>query len=126
MSRGWESGLSGADLSRLAFETLPVIGPFTLTAALLTFVLSTLLGWSYIGEKSIEYLFGTAAIAPYRVAWVIAIVIGSLVSLDVVFTFAGIMNGLMAIPNLIALLLLSGVAARESRKYLSDPATFRR
>lgn len=121
----WKSGESGADLSKLAFSTLPNIGPATLTVALFTFVLSTLLGWSYIGEKSIEYLFGTSVITPYRIAWVIAILIGSLVSLDVVFSFAGIMNGLMAIPNLITLLVLSGVAARESRKYLSDPETFR-
>jgi len=121
----WESGQNGADLTTLAFSQIPGIGPITLSVALFTFVLSTLLGWSYIGEKSIEYLLGPASIAPYRVLWVIAIFTGAMVSLDMVFTFAGIMNGLMAIPNLITLIILSGVAAKEGEKYLKDPMTYR-
>jgi AGCS family alanine or glycine:cation symporter len=84
----------------------------------LTFVFSTILGWSYYGEKAAEYLFGTKVIRPYRVLWVIAVMIGSVQPIAVVWTFSDIANGLMAVPNLIALLGLSGVVVKETQEYL--------
>lgn len=108
----------GTLLTHDAFADLGWIGPTFLTVALLTFVFSTILGWSYYGEKAIEYLFGTKAIAPYRILWVIMVFVGAVNVPQAVWDFADIANGLMAIPNLIALLLLSGVIVDETRKYL--------
>jgi AGCS family alanine or glycine:cation symporter len=97
-----------------------VVGPIILTVGLLTFVYSTILGWSYYGERSVEYLFGKRSIVPYRVLWVLAVMVGSVVSLPLVWDMADMMNMLMAIPNLIALILLSGIIVAETRKYLWD------
>jgi AGCS family alanine or glycine:cation symporter len=104
-------------LANRAFEDLPVLGSLILTVGLATFVLSTILGWSYYGEKAVEYLFGTASIIPYRIIWVIAVFVGSLLKLGMVWNFADLANGLMAIPNLIALLILSGVIVAETKRY---------
>ncbi|MFO7151864.1 MAG: sodium:alanine symporter family protein [Bacillota bacterium] len=114
----WETGLKGAELTKAAFEQIPVIGPITLTIGLLTFVYSTILGWAYYCEKAVEYLFGVRAVTPYRWLWVIASFIGSVATLDLVWSFADIFNGLMAIPNLISLIALSGVIVAETKKYL--------
>lgn len=114
----WKNGLSGAALTHKAFEDIPVLGSLILTVGLLTFVFSTILGWSYYGEKAAEYLFGSQVIPPYRVLWVIAVLVGSVQPLAVVWTFSDIANGLMAVPNLIALLGLSGVVVSETREYL--------
>ena len=111
-------GLQGSALTKAAFDQIPVIGPLVLTVGLLTFVFSTILGWSYYGERAIEYLFGKIAIMPYRVLWVLAVFFGSIVSMPLVWDMADAMNALMAIPNLIALLLLSGVIVSETKKYL--------
>ncbi|MBM7870344.1 AGCS family alanine or glycine:cation symporter [Clostridium pascui] len=114
----WTQGLQGGQLTREAFGTIPVVGPIVLTLGLITFAFSTILGWSYYGEKSIEYLFGKKAILPYKLLWIIMIYIGSVFSLDVVWNFADLANGLMAIPNLISLIALSGVIVKETKKYL--------
>jgi AGCS family alanine or glycine:cation symporter len=114
----WQTGLTGPALTKAAFADFPVIGPLILTVGLLTFVFSTILGWSYYGEKAIEYLFGNKAILPYRILWVIAVMVGSTLTLDAVWTFADIANGLMAIPNLISLLALSSVAVALTRQHL--------
>jgi len=114
----WKNGLSGAALTHKAFEDIPVVGSLILTVGLLTFVFSTILGWSYYGEKAAEYLFGSGVIRPYRVLWVIAVMVGSVQPLAVVWSFSDIANGLMAVPNLIALLGLSGVVVAETREYL--------
>lgn len=111
-------GLKGAALTNMAFEQIPVVGPIVLTVGLLTFVFSTILGWSYYGERAIEYLFGKIAIKPYRILWVIAVFLGSIMALPIVWDMADAMNALMAIPNLIALLLLSPIIVSETRKYL--------
>lgn len=111
-------GLQGAALTKAAFGLIPVVGPLVLTFGLLTFVFSTILGWSYYGERAIEYLFGKVAIMPYRIAWVIVVFLGSIMALPVVWDMADAMNALMAIPNLIALILLSGVIVAETKKYL--------
>lgn len=112
------TGLGGGDLTYFAFEQIPVIGPIVLTVGLFTFVFSTILGWSYYGERAVEYLFGKAGIMPYRVLWVIAVFCGAIMSLPLVWDMADAMNALMAAPNLVALLLLSGVIVSETRKYL--------
>ncbi|MCR4431887.1 MAG: sodium:alanine symporter family protein [Tepidanaerobacteraceae bacterium] len=114
----WQTGLKGAELTKMAFDQIPIIGPITLTIGLLTFVYSTILGWSYYCEKAVEYLFGTGAVKPYRWLWVIAAFVGAVTTLDIVWAFSDIMNGLMAIPNLVSLLALSGVLVAETRKYV--------
>ncbi|GAB6170869.1 sodium:alanine symporter family protein [Paradesulfitobacterium aromaticivorans] len=114
----WTRGLNGGKLTHAAFGSIPVIGPLVLTLGLLTFVFSTILGWSYYGEKSFEYLFGKKSIIFYRLAWVVGVFAGSVFSLSLVWDLADLTNGLMAIPNLIALLALSGVIVKETREYL--------
>jgi AGCS family alanine or glycine:cation symporter len=117
-SGAWRTGANGTALTSAAFATLPVVGPVVLTVGLLTFVFSTLLGWAYYGEKACEYLFGPRAIRPYRWLWVAVAFVGSVLPLPVVWAAADITNALMAIPNLVALLALSGVVVRETRTYL--------
>jgi len=114
----WMKGLSGAALTKQAFGDFHIIGPIVLILGLLTFVFSTILGWSYYGEKAAEYLFGNKIIKPYRYLWVLFVMIGSVLSLNVVWTFADITNALMALPNLVSLILLSGVIVNETKKYL--------
>jgi len=114
----WTNGLNGAALTKAAFVDFPVVGPLILTVGLLTFVFSTILGWSYYGEKAAEYLFGARAVLPYRVLWVAAVMVGSVVTLKAVWSFADIANGLMAVPNLISLLALHRVLASETRQFL--------
>jgi AGCS family alanine or glycine:cation symporter len=114
----WQEGLEGAALTKAAFSAIPVVGPIMLTLGLITLVFSTILGWSYYGEKSIEYLLGKKAIVPYRIFWVIFIYIGSVFSISLVWGLADIFNALMAIPNLVALLMLSPVIVSETKKYL--------
>ena len=99
---------------------MPGIGQYLLSIELAVFALTTILGWSYYGEKAAEYLLGPGVVTPYRILWVIAVLVGSLLKIDFVWNFADAMNGLMAVPNLIALLLLSGVIAAETKKYRSE------
>jgi len=108
----------GAILTKAAFDSLPVIGPAILTVGLLTFVFSTILGWSYYGEKAVEYLFGKAVVRPYRCLWTAAVMVGSVLSLPIVWSLADVANALMAVPNLISLLALSGVIVAETRQHL--------
>jgi AGCS family alanine or glycine:cation symporter len=118
-SGAWrEEGLAGAALTKAAFAGLPWAGPAILTVGLLTFVFSTILGWSYYGEKAAEYLLGPRAIHPYRWLWVGAVMLGSVASLPAVWSFADIANGLMAVPNLVSLLWLQGVLVAETRHHL--------
>ena len=114
----------GAALTKAAFEKLPHIGPLILSVGIVTFAFSTILGWSYYGERAVEYLAGRnhkaarIMIGIYRVLFIAAVFIGSVLSLSVVWNLADIANALMAIPNLAAILLLSGVIVKETRKYL--------
>jgi AGCS family alanine or glycine:cation symporter len=114
----WTKGLKGAALTHAAFEDVPYLGAIVLTVGLLTFVFSTILGWSYYGEKAAEYLAGPRVIVPYRWLWVAAVMVGSVSTLPAVWAFADIANGLMAIPNLVSLLVLNGVLVAETQKYL--------
>jgi len=114
----WVNGYRGALLTKAAFSDVPIVGPAVLSIGLLTFVFSTILGWSYYGEKAAEYLFGTRAVTPYRYLWVLAVMLGSVLTLPIVWSFADIANGLMAIPNLISLLVLSRVIVGETKEFL--------
>ncbi len=119
-SNQWTKGFDGALLTKQAFADIPVIGPILLTFGLLTFVFSTIIGWSYYGEKAIEYLFGRRLLMPYRWLWIIFVFVGSIVSLNIVWTFADITNALMAIPNLLSLIFLNNIIIEETKKYLWD------
>jgi len=118
-SNVWTRGLGGPLLTKNAFENIPFVGPAVLTVGLLTFVFSTILGWSYYGEKAAEYLFGHKAIKPYRWLWIAAVMVGSVVTVPVVWSFSDIANALMALPNLISLLVLSSVVHAETKDYLA-------
>ncbi|MDD2525635.1 MAG: alanine:cation symporter family protein, partial [Bacteroidales bacterium] len=109
---------NGASLTKMAFAKIPVIGMLVLTVGLATFTFSTILGWGYYGEKAVEYLGGKHWIKGYRILWVIATYIGAVMNLTLVWNIADCMNALMAIPNLIAVILLSNVIAKETNHYL--------
>ena len=111
-------GLNGAEVTNAAFSQIPVIGPIVLTVGLFTFVYSTILGWSYYGERGVEYLFGKKGIKPYRILFTLGVFVGATASLPLVWDFSDAANALMAIPNLVALLLLSGVIVKETKEYL--------
>ncbi|MBO6222546.1 MAG: sodium:alanine symporter family protein [Bacteroidales bacterium] len=108
----------GAKLTQLAFGQIPYVGSIILTVSLATFAFSTILGWSYYAERSVEYLAGRRTVFAYRIVWIILVYVGAVMNLEIVWNFADVLNGLMAIPNIISLLLLSGVIVRETRKYL--------
>lgn len=114
----WTSGEKGASLSAAAFESaLPGIGGYFLAIALLIFTFTTILGWSYFGERCWIYLAGRKAVMPFRVLWVLAVFGGAVFQLDFVWLLADTLNALMAIPNLIALLLLSPVVLKLTKDY---------
>lgn len=119
----WTSGESGAALSAAAFETaMPGIGGPILSVALVVFAFTTILGWSYYGERCWEFLVGTKSIMPFRVIWVLAIPFGAVAQLDFAWLLADTLNGLMAIPNLIALLMLSPVVVKLTKEYFARNA----
>jgi len=108
----------GAALTKVAFSKIPYVGAPLLTFGILTFAFSTILGWSYYGESAVNYIEGQRINRFYRILFIVALFFGCIVNLDIIWNIADCMNALMAIPNLIALLLLSGVTARETKKYL--------
>lgn len=110
----------GGVLSTLAFGQIPVFGPIVLTLGILTFAYSTILGWAYYGERCVEYFAGSRGLVPYRVLYIAVAVIAPVISLNVVWTIADILNALMAVPNLVAVLLLSNVIVKETRKYIHN------
>jgi AGCS family alanine or glycine:cation symporter len=117
----WTSGETGAALSLLAFKSsLPEAGGYIVSLGQALFAFTTVLGWSVYGEKCVEYLFGVKSIIPFRILWIIAIPFGAILKLDFVWLVAEILNALMALPNLIALLLLSPVVFKLTREYFKD------
>ncbi len=121
MSGIWDDGANGAELSTLAFEVgLPGYGAYIVSGGLVVFAFTTILGWSYYGERCAEYLLGVRVIFPYRLLWLLAIPLGALGKLNQVWLLADVMNGLMALPNLMALLLLSPVVFRLTRGYFKN------
>lgn len=131
MSGAWtavdpESGkqLTSSALTSAAFGSgLPGFGNYVVTFGIIIFAYTTLLGWSFYGERCAEYLFGVHVITPYRILWVIAIPIGALFPLNPLWLLADVMNGLMAIPNLIALLLLSPIIFKITKEYFASQRT---
>lgn len=118
-SGAWETGKTGAELTTQAFVSgLPNgAGSLIVALGLILFAYSTILGWCYYGEKSIEYLLGERSVIPYRWLFIMAILVGATVKLDLVWSLADVMNGLMALPNLVGLILLSPVVLDETRQY---------
>jgi AGCS family alanine or glycine:cation symporter len=108
----------GAALTKVAFGKIPYVGAPLLTFGILTFAFSTILGWSYYGESAVNYLERRKTNVFYRILYILMLFFGCIIDLDIIWNIADCMNALMTIPNLIALLLLSGVAARETKKYL--------
>ena len=108
----------GAVLTKVAFSKIPYVGAPLLAFGILTFAFSTIIGWSYYGESAVNYLEGRKTNRFYRILFIVSLFFGSIINLDIIWNIADCMNALMAIPNLIALLLLSGEAARETKKYL--------
>lgn len=120
-STAWTQGVSASELTSVSFgQTLGQSGAVLVAIATALFAYSTLIGWNYYGEKAIEYIFGPKAIPSYRVLFVSLVVVGSLTSLEFVWNFSDLMNGLMAVPNLIALLILSPVIRRETERYFKE------
>lgn len=108
----------GGMLTKKAFGLIPYVGTPILTFGIITFAFSTILGWSYYGERAVEYLMGKRSIVFYRILYILLVFAGATMSLSLVWNLSDIMNALMAIPNLISLLLLSGVIAKETQHYL--------
>ena len=119
LTGAWDSGIEGAPMSSLAFNTGFAGGGYIVTFGLIVFAFTTVLGWSYYGERCAEYLLGVKAILPYRILWVLATLAGALVKLGLVWALADVFNGLMAIPNLIAILLLSPIIFSITREYFA-------
>ena len=109
----------GGELTTLAFGQIPFFGPFILVVGIISFAYSTILGWAYYGERCVEYFAGKKGLIPYRALYVAVSLIAPVLALDLVWKIADILNALMAIPNLIAVLLLSPVIARETKKYIN-------
>ena len=111
-------GLAGAQFVSFAYNQIPIVGPIILTVGIFLFAWTTVLGWCFYAERTMEYLFGKKCIMPFRVVFCIVAYIGAVIPLAVVWNAADMFNAFMAIPNLIALLLLSGVIVNETKKYL--------
>ncbi|MGS0628965.1 MULTISPECIES: alanine/glycine:cation symporter family protein [Photorhabdus] len=117
---GWLNGQTGATLTATSFSAAIPGGNYIVAGALVIFAFTTILGWSFYGEKCIQYLFGQKAITPFRVVWIVALMVGATQSLDFVWLLADTLNAMMAIPNLIALALLSPVVYRLTKEHIKD------
>ena len=111
-------GTDGDKMTFTAFQQIPYIGTPILIIGIVAFAYSTVLGWSYYGERCVEYLFGVKGMVPYKIVFILVLFIAPLISLDMVWALSDIFNALMAIPNLIAVILLSGVVVKETKYYL--------
>ena len=111
---------NGGVLTTLAFQQIPVLGPVILVVGIISFAYSTVLGWAYYGERCVEYFAGRKGLVPYRVLYIAVAVIAPVISLNLVWTIADILNALMALPNLVAILLLSNVIVAETKKYINN------
>ena len=116
----WPSGISGASLTSMAFANAFPGGQYIVTLGLCLFAFTTMIGWSFYGERCVVFLVGTRGILPFRIAWVLAIPVGTVVELNMVWLIADTLNAFMAIPNLIALLLLGPLVFKITREYFED------
>lgn len=113
----WDT-LSGGELTAAAFSQIPYIGRPILIFGIITFAYATILGWSYYGERCLEYLFGKISLFPYRFLWIMVLVFAPVMRLELVWSISDTLNAFMAVPNLLAVLLLSGTIAGDTRYYL--------
>lgn len=116
----WSNGQTGAELTTTAFSAGMPGGGYIVTVGIILFAYSTILGWCYYGEKSIEYLFGVKSVMPYRVLFILFIGVGAVAKLSLVWNISDTLNGLMAVPNLIGLIMLTPVVVSETKKYFVD------
>jgi AGCS family alanine or glycine:cation symporter len=114
----WMHGSSGSNLTASVFSTLPVLGPGILALSLFAFAFATIIGWSYYAQKAVEYIFGTKAVKPYLTIYVLLAFLGSVISIEAVWSFADIANAMMALPNLISLIVLTPVIVSETERHL--------
>ncbi|TCO78712.1 alanine/glycine:cation symporter family protein [Marinisporobacter balticus] len=118
LTGAWQGDLAGAAMTNAAFgNALPGFGQWIVTIGLIFFAFTTILGWNYYGERCTEYIFGVKGIKPFKYAYIFLVAIGAFLKLDLIWILADIVNGLMAIPNLIGLIGLSGVIASETKAY---------
>jgi len=114
----WKTDLQGAEMTQAAFNmAIPGFGPALLTISLTLFAFTTIIGWNYYGERCCEYLFGVKGITPYRIIFIAMVALGAFLKLEAIWLISDIVNGLMALPNLIALIGLSGVIVAETKLY---------
>ena len=114
----WNGELNGAAMTNAAFTSaFPAFGSWLLLVGLVLFAFTTILGWNYYGERCVEYLMGVKAILPYRIGFIILVACGPFLKLEEIWVMSDIVNGLMALPNLIALVALSGVVVAETKAY---------
>lgn len=113
-----QTALSGGELTTMAFSRIPYLGRPVLIIGIITFAYATILGWSYYGERCLEYLFGKISLFPYRFLWIFVLVFAPVIRLELIWSISDTLNALMALPNLIAVLLLSDVIAKDTRYYL--------
>ncbi len=116
----WSSGATGAALTTQAFDEAIIGGGYIVSIGIMLFAFSTILGWSYYGERCAEYLFGEKAIVPYRIIWIPFVVVGAIGGLEFIWALADTMNGLMAIPNLIGVLMLSGTIIKLTKEFFAQ------
>lgn len=119
LTGAWSNGETGAELTTIAFQTGMPGGALIVTLGIVLFAYSTMLGWCYYGEKSIEYLFGVKSILPYRIVFIALIGVGAIAKLSLVWNISDTLNGLMAIPNLIGLIMLTPVIVAETKQYFN-------
>lgn len=115
----WETGLTGTELTSAAFDATYAGGHYVVTISLVLFAYSTILGWEYYGERCLEYLFGTKPIIVYRLLWCGLIIVGAIGGLELIWDIADTLNGMMAIPNLIGVALLSGTVFKLTKEYFT-------
>ncbi|QEK13299.1 sodium:alanine symporter family protein [Crassaminicella thermophila] len=121
LTGAWQSDFEGAAMTNAAFhQALPVAGQFIVTIGLIFFAFTTILGWNYYGERCIEYIFGVAGIKPFKYIYIFLVAVGAFLKLNLIWILADIVNGLMAIPNLIGLVGLSGVVVTETKEYFKQ------
>ena len=111
---------NGGQMTTAAFSQIPVLGSIILVFGIITFAYTTVLGWSYYGERCAEYLFGKRATIFFKIIFVFVILLGPVIELDIVWSLSDIFNALMAIPNIIALVFTSGLIAKETKKWLNN------
>ncbi|WP_421900155.1 alanine/glycine:cation symporter family protein [Maridesulfovibrio sp.] len=119
LTGAWSNGTTGAELTTVAFSMGMTGGAHIVTIGLILFAYSTILGWCYYGEKSMEYLFGVKAILPFRIVFIIFVGVGAIAKLSFVWNLSDTFNGLMAIPNLIGLIMLTPVVVAETKAYFA-------